>query len=335
MSHDRSMFAKIIAALQKAGPNLSVAQAEQRLTEARAELDAALQVEADAKTGFEASKLAVDDRAMKEAHERVLLANMLTGRGRAVVEMAEQCLAEAQARDAEKARVARYALAGAKSAAARKALAEYQQHAEAIRSIIRVVAEADAAIAAANSDLPTATEPLLHPEQMVRGLPAEPAITLSTRTDPATWVFAEGVADDAVPANLVKQIEVVGQEGAIRYGRIISFENGVRVERRVIGRPGKRIRTVLPGVPAYRPESLASEVSLPGFAPGEGPVWVQCGRSGFAGSPLGQDGNDVLAVAADLAAAEPAGDPRPLRQKTEEWAWLPWADEAAERETAA
>lgn len=164
---------------------------------------------------------------------------------------------------------------------------------------------------------------------MFAGLPAEPAVTLSTRTEPVRWVFAEGLADDEVPSKRIAEIEVVGQEGSIRYGCIREIQNGVRVERRVLGRPAKRVRVVLPAVAAFRPESLASEVKLPGFLPGASPAWVPCGQSGWNGNPLGRDGGEVLAFAADLAAAEPTGDPRPLRQREEVSEWLPWADEAA------
>lgn len=329
------MLKTLLGALRATNEKTTSAEAERLVALARNELGAARKMLVDAEEGYQRSRLADDAKATLAARDEQLRCAVLADRAEAALELAQDRHAEAVARDAEKARVARYREAEAKSAAARKALAEYSAHAQAIHAIIRVVAEADAAVAAANSDLPADAEPLVHPEQAARGLPAEPAITLSTRTEPATWVFAEGVADDAVPANLVKQIEVVGQEGAIRYGRIISFENGVRVERRVIGRPGKRIRTVLPGVPAYRPESLAAGVTLPGFSPGAGPVWVPCGQSGWAGNPLGQDGSEVLATAADLAAAEPAGDPRPLRQREEQSEWLAWPDEAAAPEAAA
>lgn len=329
------MLKNLLTALRGTNEKTSADEAGRLVSMARDELGAARKKLIEAQEAYRVSRLAADAKATLAARDEKLHREVLVDRAEAAIELAEQRLVEAQARDAEKARIARYALAGAKNAAARKALAEYQQHAEAIRAIIRVVAEADAAIAAANSDLPTAAEPLLHPEQMLRGLPAEPAITLSTRTEPATWVFAEGVSDDVVPADLVKKIEVVGQEAAIRYGRIVEFQHGVRVERRVIGRPGKRIRTVLPGVSAYRPESLAAGVTLPGFSPGDGPIWLPCGLTGWAGTPLGQDGPEVVATATDLAAAESAGDPRPPRQRTDGWEWIAWADEAAKPEVAA
>lgn len=329
------MLKNLLTALRGTNEKTSADEAGRLVSMARDELGAARKKLIEAQEAYRVSRLAADAKATLAARDEKLHREVLLDRAEAAIELAEQRHAEAVAREAEAARVKRYVEAQAKKAAAEKELREYETAARVIAAIIRSVAEADAAIAAANSDLPADAEPLLHPEQMVRGLPAEPAITLSTRTEPATWLFAGGVADDVVPADLVKKIEVVGQEKAIRFGRIVDYQNGVRVERRVIGRPGKRIRTVLPGVPAHRPESLASTVVLPGFDPGDGPVWVPCGLTGWAGTPLGQDGPEVAATATELAAATPTGDPRPPRQKADDWEWLPWADEAAERETAA
>ncbi|GJE00025.1 hypothetical protein [Methylobacterium isbiliense] len=299
---------------------MTTGEAERALQEARAELAAARELEEKALAAFEASKLDPKAEATREAHDRKLGAELLRGRAEAVVRLAEERLQESRAREAEAARVARYREAQSLKATAEKRLAEYPAAALIIQDILASVGAADAAIAAANADLPAGAVPLEHPEQLVRGLPGEAEVVLSKTVKPGRWVYV-GPHDhlgDVAP-ELISKIEHTTRNGKSYgkdYGRIPMDRS--RLEFAEVARTPDRVVTAyLPARPAYRPESLANTVALPGLLPGTADIWAPAGLSGWGGMPLGQDGPEVAAQAAALreAAAAPPSDPRPPRQQ--------------------
>lgn len=176
-------------------------------------------------------------------------------RATAVFADLELRIAAAGVSAAEAARDARYNAAAKLAAIATAELAKYPAAAEMIRSVLRAVAEADIAIAAANGDLPAGKAPIVHPESF-RSLPNLPEEVISEEVV-ALWAHVT----DSTPLPDHRQGEVSAR-GFIRVGRN-EFECVKRTYRR---------QTVLPAVYGRHVAPLASEIKLPG-AFGESPFW--------------------------------------------------------------
>lgn len=246
--------------------------AQRRAEEATARLSAAREAEAGAAARL--AELAAEREKALEADDYGSLAAIRSSRAEA-----EDALASAQIKvrkAAEEERTAKaaaeqdrlqrqYREAEARVAAVLKKASAVEEHAKAIRTFVRSMAETDLLVAAVNADLPTGAEPLIPlGGRLFSGhLPSE--VVREERIE--VWV---GEVDGAeVPASRVAEIIPRGD------GRGLlppSPGNGRDDPKTVLKRPARRL-TVLPAVFGHFEGNLASSLSLPGISPGA-PVYT-------------------------------------------------------------
>lgn len=294
------MISKLIAALRGANETTPADEAARLLDRARAELAEAERQLAVARGAYRLSLTADDDSAALKARAEVTKREVAVDRAAAAIELAEQAHAAAVEREAEGARVRRYAEAEAKTHAAIKALREYEGHAKAIRGILVTVAQANLAVQEVNADLPENASPIVPPEMQARSLPGEPEIILKRERK------HDALAPVAPPS-----------DGSLSGGGQFGYTGPDSIKYEM--QPTGIEVTFRPALGAFVPEPLATRVMLPAFEPAvDRFVWLPSGHATFMG-PIGSDGAIVLEAAAKLEATEklPAEDPRiPIEQMT-------------------
>jgi hypothetical protein len=230
------------------------------LPAAEAELAAAREARDNAEAAYRASLLRGDEAEDKRLDADRQEAGRRIDRATALIEVLRQKLAEAEAREAEVARVQRYEEAKRKAAEGYQALALYAQAAEDVASILRVVAEAEDAVFRANLDLPQGVERLLGVEASARNTSAR-AEVLAAEVEVERWVEVGSV----LPGKFLQDdvLETGPGRGIIRRPGAYA-DDCVQVElRRFVE------RTVVPRSDDRRPPRLVEELVLPGFLAGE------------------------------------------------------------------
>ena len=154
-----------------------------------------------------------DDRDLAEIEDKITVANRDIERRFALRDELQSRLAKIDEADEIAGRKRRYDEATKLSSEARKALARYPSLARQIIDIIGVVAEAEAAIAAANDDLPEGASPIAAAEASVRGtgddIPPLASTILLPSFDPAKPDLWQPCGPSGYMANYSAGIDVV------------------------------------------------------------------------------------------------------------------------------
>lgn len=257
--------------------------AQRRAEEATARLQVAREAEAGAAARL--AELAAEREKALEADDYGSLAAIRSSRAEAEDALASAQIKVRKAAEEERAATAaaeqdrlqrQYRAAEARVAAILKKASAVEEHAKAIRSFVRSMAETDLLVAAVNADLPTGAEPLLPlGGRLFSGrLPKE--VVREERIE--VWV---GEIDGAeVPAGRVASIIPRGDgRGLLPPGP----GNGRDEPKSVLKRRARRL-TVLPAVLGHSEGNLAASLSLPGLSPGA-PIYTPVES---------EDPNDIL-----------------------------------------
>jgi hypothetical protein len=306
---ERMTISRLLGFLRNPAPKSSVADFEAALREASRELVEARDLLTRTQADYAEARLDADPKTTRGAKDKIIAAEVLLDRAESVVELATQRLAEAREADAEAERKRAFATAKRLSKSAAESLRSYGEHAAAIKHIIHQIALADQAIAAANADLPAGADRLPFPEQVARGLPGEPAETISVEYGKPHWRYVDHTIGEGVvePSFIAKIEKTAPGRGTLELRR-----DGVTRRVDVILRREKRT-TIREHRGSFVPISLARTVELPGFAPGEPPIFKPVLGPGL-GAP-GEDTSDALkAIRVGEEARGRTRDPRPERQ---------------------
>lgn len=229
-----------------------------------AEADAAM---AAAERAYTAGLLTETPDALRKLVDEKLTHQISADRGRAIVKKLEADLEKALAAEAEDGRTKRYTDAKALAEAAREKLFDsYPKAAEAIREILRAVAEADIAIASVNEDLPSGATRLEKPEDS-RSTAREWGEELS-RDNVMLWATIDSnspIADDRQ-----RQVQHQGGKNRNGYARGYLPQGDGSIECEL--RPFVRIRS-LPDRNGWSAKALASNIALPGLEGGDSDFW--------------------------------------------------------------
>lgn len=239
------------------------------LEAARTATDEADAAVATAEKAYRAALLTETPAALRALVDEQVDQKIVADQARARAAKLEADLESALAAEAEDGRAKRYAEAKALADAAHEKLwSEYPKAAASIRDLLRAIAEADIAVAAANEDLPAGAERLDKPEE-ARG----------TR-----YEFREEIGEDRVllwagegapgtPLNEELQGQVVANttsrrggppEGTLRRdnGSYLKCVRGLFIRRKF-----------LPDRSGWHIGSLASAISLPAAEAGDSDFW--------------------------------------------------------------
>ncbi|QRE78239.1 hypothetical protein [Methylobacterium aquaticum] len=231
--------------------------AAQRLAEAAA---TAL---SQAETAYRDSLLTADDKAMgRLASERGTAEIRRDRVAQLVVALDERLTAARASEDAARKRDAYAAARTLRDAAVERVEREYPALAQEALALLRVIAEADLAVARSNDDLPEGAERLSRVEIIARAHPGAAREVLDERTV-ELWC-PEGSAEP-IPAE--RQARVIRQDDRRGYS---STPHGQSFfERRAFHQT-----TALPAVRAQYSDPLASALVLPPLRPGEPLAWA-------------------------------------------------------------
>ncbi|PZV33379.1 hypothetical protein [Mesorhizobium kowhaii] len=154
-----------------------------------------------------------DDRDLAEIEDKITVANREIERRFALRDELQSRLAKIDEADEIAGRKRRYDEATKLSGEVRKALARYPSLARQIIDMLAVVAEAEAAIAAANDDLPEGAAPIAAAEVSVRGtgadIPPLASTILLPSFDPAKPDLWQPCGPSGYMGNYHSGIEVV------------------------------------------------------------------------------------------------------------------------------
>lgn len=269
----------LLTAKSPASADLAAAAAQ-----ARAEAEAA---------GADVDRLAAErrrilldgtDDALAKHDEAAAGAARRRDRAGALAEELERKTAEAAQRETDEGRLAAYAAAKTRGEAAAKLLTkEYPEIARRAVALLRELAEAEAAIVAANTALPAGVEPLPSPEHAVRSRAGLPRKELSER-EVDLWCLA-GHADPV--ADEYQRAVARNPDGS---GYRSTAGGSDRYERRRFTRTEHH-----PAVAGITKDRLATKLALPALQAGDPDGWRPFGD--YATTPA-----DVLARLDELAA---------------------------------
>ncbi|MDP4022426.1 hypothetical protein Q8W71_07315 [Methylobacterium sp. NEAU 140] len=232
------------------------------LPTAEAELVAAREAQAAAEAAYKANLLTSDDTGLRRLVEARTDAGVRVDRATALVEALRERLAEAEAREAEAARVQRYEAARRQADDAAAALREMYPHlAQGLVDLLRGVAEAEIAVSDVNADLPRGAERIPSVEGSVRDVPGTPRQFISEETV-ERWCRP----GERMPGALDQSRVRIGHDrrGYVQpsSGQIEYLVKRTYTERRFI--------ESIPGNPAY---DLAVRLSLPGLRADDAPFF--------------------------------------------------------------
>jgi hypothetical protein len=286
------MLRELFGAVQR--DDLGTPDLTKSLTDAEREVAAAAAALEAAEAGYKAGLLSADDARLRQLDDARTEARLRGDRAKALRTAIAEKLATAREREAEASRRAAYEAAEAQAAEARQLLQElYPEAARDIVKIIVAVASAEAAVRAANADLPDGAPPLAAVEGTVRNVGTVGRRLVSERT--VTRWCREG---ERHPGSLDQDQVQVNTDG---YGYLRPAHNQIEyvVARKFRERVYEQDETFI----AYH---LAQTVSLPGLGANDVPFWKPL--------PSNPKPGEVLNAAARLtqqAAVRAARQPSP------------------------
>lgn len=257
------------------GTSASSADIAAALDKARGEFAAAEAAVTLAEKAYDDGLLDLDKGALRKLLDAAAEAKIDVDQINAKITKLEGQLENAQASEAEDARRERYNRAREMSDSARKKLHhDYPKACDGLREILKALAEAEAAVAESNVDLPEGASRLDGPEDN-RSTPAQWKEVVS---EDAVELWA-GIGGQATPIDAELQRQVypdarlrrgVADNGEEALCGRVRTENGGTLE--VVKRKFIR-RRVLPDVGGFSVASLASELNLPPLYAGAAPYW--------------------------------------------------------------
>ncbi|MDP4024042.1 hypothetical protein Q8W71_15540 [Methylobacterium sp. NEAU 140] len=231
------------------------------LPEAEAELAAAHERQQAAEATYKAGLLSVDEAGLLALDTARRDANVKVDRAEALVAALKERLAAAQAREAEAERVARHEAARRQADDAAAALSEMYAHlATGIVDLIEGIARAEAAVQAANADLPRGAEKIPGVERRIRSSPVFPEELLSESFEDR-WVLVGQVRPGEFDQDRV--VTSTRDRGLLPTP---GFPNG---QGRPVERRRFRVQKFLPAIGGEPANALASSVRLPGLLHGD------------------------------------------------------------------
>jgi len=235
------------------------------LPQAEAELAAAHEAQAAAEAAYKGKLLTADDATLRQLVEARTDAGVRVDRATALVEALRERLEAAQTREAEAARVTAYEAAHAQAEEARAALVElYPGLARDLMSLMRVVAEAEIAVQAANADLPAGAAPIAGVEASVRDLPGVPETVLS-ETYVERWVEVGKVTPGSFDQHAVQDLG--------RGQGVIKIPGIAAKDCRPVERRGFLEQRVYPASLRRAAYGLAERLALPGLRVDDPAFW--------------------------------------------------------------
>jgi hypothetical protein len=257
------------------GTSTTSAHIPTALDKARAEFAVAEAAVQAAEKSYDDGLLELDKAALRKLLDAAAEAKIDVDQIKAKITKLEGQLEKALASESEDARRERYNRARELSDAARKKLhRDYPKACDGLREILKAIAEAEAAVAESNGDLPAGASRLEGPE--------------ADRSTPALWkeVVSEDVVDlwagvggqsTPIDAGLQRQVHPdarlrrgVADNGEEALCGRVTTEGGGTLE--VVKRKFIR-RLVLPDAGGFSVASLASELNLPPLYAGAAPYW--------------------------------------------------------------
>lgn len=158
------------------------------LPAAKAELAVAQAAHTAAEEAYRAALLTADEAGLQQLESARRKVSVRIDRATALVEALRQRLADADAREAEAARVMRFEEARQQADDAAAALAEwYPRLCEDLTNLLMVVAQAEQLVQAANAERPQGAAPLPSVEGRVRNRPGTPEEIIS-EVEVERWV---------------------------------------------------------------------------------------------------------------------------------------------------
>lgn len=243
-------------------PEAEPAEAAHDRDVAVAEVAAAEAAVAAAEAAYTAGLLEVTPADLRALDDNRRAAAIRVDQARAFLAALETRLAEAQDREAERAKTERYAAARAQADAAADTLRDmYPQLAGALVDVLRGIAEAEIAVKTANADLPRGAAPLLPVESRVRDVPGRPEEVLSEAT--VTRFCRKGAQ---LPGGL-DQSAVSRVNGGHWFVQHTNAQNEYVAERSFVE------QTFMPKDPGRSADGLAARLNLPGLRAGDAPFW--------------------------------------------------------------
>lgn len=268
------------------------------LPAAEAELAAAQVAQTEAEAAYRASLLTPDEAASNRLDVARREAGVRIERATALIEALRQRLNNAQAREAEAARVLRYEEARQRADDAAAALNEfYPQMAEDLVKLLVVVAEADQMVQAANADRPNGADAIAPVENRVRSLFGSPEEVVH-REAIERWVHVGQVLPGSFDQAAVRATG--GGRGRLPV-QGLPLNDGRQMELR----PFVEER-FFPADFGASPDRLAERLVLPGFRHGDADFFRPVDRPHQGTVQPG----DVLARIAMLRAQAPQGAPQ-------------------------
>jgi len=261
-----SKIKKIIGSITKT--LASSAEIQTALDAARTAADEADAAVAAAKAAYEAALLTETPAMLRTLVNQQVDEKIAADQARARAAKLEVDLEKTLAAEAEDGRAECYAQAKALADTARKKLwTDYPKAAEAIRDILRSVAEADIAVRDANEDLPTGAAKLESPEG-ARSTHSEWKEELG-RDQVNLWA-AIGSPSMPLRDDQQKLVENQGSKTPKGYLRGYLRQGSTSLECEM--RPFVRIKSI-PNRSGWSAESLASGIALPGLEGGDSDYW--------------------------------------------------------------
>ncbi len=236
-----------------------------------------------------------------EAHDADMVsARREIDRASAIASRQAAELATALATEQDAARLALYAEALKATASLKGIPDDYAKGVDLIRGVLRKLATAEIAVAAANAALPQGKPPLDEPERAVRVRPSRPRQDLSrVRVD--LWINSYN--GQPYPDEIQAKIKVA--DDGLGYIPPSDHGAGLREIRR---RSFERV-TFLPADPRTYLQPLGQTVALPAFEHGRGDPWVVDNRISLSAAEILR-----MLDAADPAARVSRPDPKPAPQ---------------------
>ncbi|MGF3022631.1 hypothetical protein ACQVP2_07365 [Methylobacterium aquaticum] len=232
------------------------------LLDAESEVAAARQAVAAAEGAYTGALLSADDAGLRGLQSATADAKTRLARAEAIQGALRGKLEDAEAYEAEMVRRQRYDAALAQAEEARRTLHLYPQMAADLVALLETVARAEIAIAEANADLPEGVPELQGVEATVRSIPGKPR-RVARQVKRKLWCREDTRRPEVVDEATVKPGP--SPDHGFFYSKIAGTVPVVR--REVL------MKEIVAAVPARPSPSLAGEINLPAFLPGQWAPW--------------------------------------------------------------
>ncbi|SFI85211.1 hypothetical protein [Methylobacterium brachiatum] len=268
------------------------------LPAAEAELAAAQAAQTAAEEAYRGALLTADEAGLLQLDAARREAGVRIDRATALIDALRARLADAQAREAEAARVMRFQEASREADDAAAALGElYPKLAGDLVALLMVVARADQLVQAANADRPEGTEAIPGVERRVRSRPGSPEEVLDeVRVE--RWVQVGQIRPGSFDQD---EVYATGNGRGRIPVRGLPISEGHEVELRWFTE-----QYFFPADHGAAPEGLAERLVLPGFRQGDADFFQPVERP-YQGTVQPRD---VLSRIAKLRAKAPRGAPQ-------------------------